>query len=184
LDQDIRFFADVCDIWVPVLGSFDQQLDKIRTHVNKGGEAWYYTCIFPQGRHLNRFIDYSLLKVRLLHWFNFRHEFTGFLHWGGNYWDPKPFENVQPIINDGTTLLPAGDNAIVYPYPEKNTILSSIRLETMREGIEDYELLVALAKNDKAKADELARSAIPHIDDYIRDIATFRKLRRRLLESF
>ncbi len=40
---------------------------------------------WPAGRHLNRFIDYPLLKVRLLHWFNFRHNLTGFLHWGGNF---------------------------------------------------------------------------------------------------
>ncbi len=183
LDQDIGFFANVCDIWVPVLGSFDKQLDKIRTHVEKGGQAWYYTCIGPQGRYPNRFIDLSLVKVRLLHWLNYRYDFTGFLHWGGNYWDPKPFENVQPIINDGATLLPAGDNAIVYPNPANYSILSSLRLETMREGIEDYELLVALAQKDKAKANELAAVAIPHFVDYVRDVTSFRKLRRKLLEA-
>jgi hypothetical protein len=184
LDQDTTFFEGVCDTWVPVLGSFDKQLDKIRSHVAGGGQAWFYTCIFPQGRHLNRFIDISLLKVRLLHWFNYRHDFSGFLHWGGNYWHEKPFENVQPIINDGTTLLPAGDNAIVYPYPEKNTVLSSIRLEVMREGIEDFELLTELAKKDPAIARSLARVAIPNIEDYIRDVGQFRALQRRLLDSF
>jgi hypothetical protein len=184
LDQDSKFFEGVCDVWVPVLGSFDRQLGKIRSHVERGGQAWFYTCIHPQGRHLNRFIDLSLLKVRLLHWFNYRHGLTGFLHWGGNYWHEKPFENVQPIINDGTTLLPAGDNAIVYPYPEKNTVLSSIRLEAMREGIEDYELLVELGRTSREKADELARTAIPNIDDYVRSVAEFRRLQRRLLDSF
>jgi len=183
LDQDIRFFADVCDIWVPVLGSFDQLFPVIRAHVDKGGQAWFYTCIGPQGRHLNRFIDYPLLKVRLLHWFNFRHNLTGFLHWGGNHWSPKPFLNVQPVINDNTTLLPAGDSAIVYPDPARNSILSSIRLETMREGIEDYELLAALARRNPAKASSLAQAAIPHVSDYVRDVAVFRDLERQLLEE-
>ena len=95
LDQDISFFADVADIWVPVLSSFDHQMDKIRDHVAKGGQAWFYTCIGPQGRYLNRFTDLPLLKTRLLHWFNYRHDFAGFLHWGGNYWGPEPFHNVQ-----------------------------------------------------------------------------------------
>jgi hypothetical protein len=179
LDQDLGFFAEVADIWVPVLGSFDKRMDKIQS-----GKHWYYTCIYPQGRHLNRFIDLPLIKTRLLHWFNFRHGFTGFLHWGGNYWSAEPFANVQPIINDGTTLLPAGDNAIVYPWPEKNTVLSSIRLEAMREGIEDYELLVALSKRDPEKARALAREAIPQFTDYIRGVAAFRKLQARLLEEF
>ncbi len=181
LDQDLSFFADVADIWVPVLASFDDQMPKIREHVGKGGQAWFYTCIYPQGRYLNRFTDLPLIKTRLLHWLNFRYDFAGFLHWGGNYWSREPFDNVQPIINDGTTLLPAGDNAIVYPWPEKYSILSSIRLEAMREGIEDYELLVALSKLDSAKARKLAAEAIPHFTDYIRDVGTFRKLQAELL---
>ena len=183
LHQRIDFFADVCDIWVPVLGSFDHELDLIREHVEKGGQAWFYTCIAPQGRYLNRFIDYSLLKVRLLHWFNYRHGMTGFLHWGGNYWGPKPFQNVQTVINSNRTLLPAGDNALVYPHPAGNTVLSSIRLEAMREGIEDYELLVRLAAKNPEKARELAAEAIPHVNDYVRDPAAFRKIQSRLLTS-
>ncbi len=183
LQQDIGFFADVCDIWVPVLGSFDRQLAAIEEHVAKGGQGWFYTCIGPQGRHLNRFIDYPLLKVRLLHWFNYRHNLTGFLHWGGNHWGPRPFQNVQPVINDNHTLLPAGDAALVYPDRERHTVLSSLRLEAMREGIEDYELLTALAKRDPEKAKRLARTAIPHVSDYVRELTTFRALERELMEE-
>lgn len=181
LGQDVSFFAHVCDIWVPVLGSFDRKFEMLRNHVKQGGQVWFYTCISPQGRYLNRFIDYPLLKVRLLHWFNFRYKLTGFLHWGGNYWGPEPFRNVQPVINDNRTLLPAGDNALVYPNPEKNSVLSSIRLEAMRAGIEDYELLRELAGKEPAKAAALAREAIPHINDYVRDPVVFRNLHRRLL---
>lgn len=183
LNQNIEFFAGVCDIWVPVLSSFDHKLELIREHVERGGRAWYYTCIGPQGRYLNRFIDHSLLKVRLLHWFNFRHGLTGFLHWGGNAWGPHPFENVQTVINSNRTLLPAGDNSIYYPDPENNSVLSSIRLEAMRDGIEDYELLVALARKDPEKAKALAAEVIPHINDYLRDWRVFREFHKRLLEA-
>ena len=183
LDQDLTFFENVADIWVPVLGSFDKEMDKIHEHRAKGGQAWFYTCIYPQGRYLNRFTDLPLVKTRLLHWLNFRYDFSGFLHWGGNYWSPEPFDNVQPVINDGMTLLPAGDNAIVYPSPEDYSILSSIRLEAMREGIEDYELLVALSKKDADKARSLAEKAIPHFTDYVRDVSSFRQLQAQLLDQ-
>ncbi|HWR52835.1 MAG TPA: DUF4091 domain-containing protein, partial [Bryobacteraceae bacterium] len=179
LDQDMSFF--VADIWVPVLGSFDHSFDKISDHLGRGGQAWFYTCVFPQGRYLNRFTDLPAIKTRLLHWFNFRHGFTGFLHWGGNYWGPEPFDNVQAVINDNKTLLPAGDNAIVYPDPQRNTILSSIRLEQMREGIEEYEILAELAKKDGAKARALAQRAIPNVNDYVRDVAAFRAIQAELL---
>ncbi|MCX6621884.1 MAG: DUF4091 domain-containing protein, partial [Acidobacteria bacterium] len=181
LDQDLTFLKGVVDIWVPILGSFDTRMEKVRAHVAEGGESWYYTCIYPQSRQLNRFIDLPLIKTRLLHWYNFRHNLTGYLHWGGNFWSPAPFDQVQPVINDGTTLLPAGDNAIVYPWPEKYTVLSSIRLEAMRDGIEDYELLVALSKRDPERARRLARQAIPQFTDYVRDVGAFRKLHEELL---
>lgn len=183
LSGDTSFLDGMVDIWVPILGSFDNRMDKIEAHRRQGGQAWFYTCIYPQGRYLNRFTDLPLIKTRLLHWFNYRYGFTGFLHWGGNYWTPSPFDNVQPIINDGTTLLPAGDNAIIYPSPTNYSALSSIRLEAMRDGIEDYELLAALARQDPAKAKRLAEAAIPTPTGYIRTVTEFRKLQAELLKD-
>ncbi len=181
IDQTAGVLGDACDIWVPQLGKFDADLDAIRAHVAKGGQAWFYTCLYPQKRYLNRFVDYPLLKTRLLHWFNFRYDFTGFLHWGGNYWDNDPYANVEPAIEDGKEVLPAGDAFITYPWREKNSIHSSIRFEAERDGIEDYELLHGLAATDPTKARRLASEAIPGLTDYVRDVATFRRLQRQLL---
>jgi len=183
IDQTAGLLGDACDIWVPQLGKFDSGFEAIRAHVKKGGQAWYYTCLYPQGRYLNRFIDYPLLKTRLLHWFNYRYDFTGFLHWGGNYWASDPFGNTEPAIEDGKEVLPAGDAFITYPWREKNSIHSSIRLETMREGIEDYELLRAVEVKNPEKARQLAGKAIPEVTTYIRDVASFRKLQAELYDA-
>jgi hypothetical protein len=183
IDQTAGLLGDACDIWVPQLGKFDDGFDAISEHVKKGGQAWYYTCVYPQKRYLNRFIDYPLLKTRLLHWFNYRYDFTGFLHWGGNYWTEDPFADVELVIEHGKELLPAGDAFITYPWREKNSIHSSIRFEAEREGIEDYELLHALAATDPDKARRLAAQAIPGLTDYIRDVATFRQLQAELLAA-
>jgi len=43
---------------------------------------------------------------------------------------------------------------------------------------------VALSGKDPAKAKELARTAIPNINDYIRDVPAFRKVKRQLVEAF
>ena len=183
IDQTAGLLGDACDIWVPQLGKFDDGFNAIREHVAKGGQAWFYTCLFPQGRYLNRFIDYPLLKTRLLHWFNFRYDLTGFLHWGGNYWAADPFGNVEPAIEDGKEVLPAGDAFLTYPWREKNSIHSSIRLEAMREGIEDYELLHALAATNPDKARQLAAKAIADPTHYIRDVGDFRRLEEALLDA-
>ena len=172
-----------CDIWVPQLGRFDEQMDLLRRRIENGREVWFYTCLVPNGRYLNRLLDYPLLKVRLLHWLNFRHNLVGFLHWGGNYWTPEPMKDTQPVINANTTLLPPGDAFIMYPDRANKSVLSSIRFEAMREGIEDYELLRLLKTKNPAEANRLAEAAIVSFTEYVRDPVAFRKLQRELLDA-
>jgi hypothetical protein len=172
-----------CDIWVPQLGQFDGQMDLIRGRVAAGGEVWFYTCLFPTRRYLNRLIDFPLLKVRLLHWLNFRLGLAGYLHWGGNYWTPEPVNDTQPVIDANTELLPAGDAFIVYPDRGRRSVFSSIRLEAMRDGIEDYEMLRQLERGDPAAAERISREAVASFTEYVRDPARFRHIERQLLEA-
>ena len=167
-------------IWVPKLGTFDERLDAIAAHKARGGQSWYYICLDPRGKYLNRFTDYPSLKVRLLPWVNYRYRLTGYLHWGGNFWTDRPFENVQPDWGGGF-FLPAGDNAIVYPDPEHDGVFVSERLEVMREGIEDYELLMESTQRAPERTDALARAVMPAFTDYLRDVNQFRKRQRELL---
>jgi hypothetical protein len=167
-------------IWVPELGTFDDRLDAIASHKARGGQSWYYICLAPRGNYLNRFIDFPSLKVRLLPWVNYRYGLTGYLHWGGNFWTDQPFENVQPDWGGGVTL-PAGDNAIVYPDPNHDGVFVSVRLEVMREGIEDYELLMEAAGHVPVRTDALVRTVMPSFTGYLRSVADFRKFHHELL---
>jgi hypothetical protein len=182
--QDLGFMEKTTDIWVPCLGSFDDKLNLLDAHLKRGGDLWYYTCLAPRGRYPNRFIDYSLTKVRILHWINFKHGFRGYLHWGGNYWGPEPFKDTQPVINQGRTYLPPGDAYITYPNRLRRTLDSSIRLEQMREGIEDFGLLDELNRKDPARARKLAESAVRSFIDYVREPRQFRAIQQQLLEAF
>ena len=183
--RDLNIYEKSCDVWVPVLASFDELVPRLHQHVQNGGEVWFYTCLFPSGEYANRFIDYALIKSRLLQWFNFRYDLTGFLHWGGNYWSPQPVLDTQPLLGESweTSIIPPGDAFIVYPDKEHKSILSSIRLEAMRESIEDYELLRVLEKQDANAAQALARKAIPGFTTYVRDPAEFRRIHQQLLEE-
>ena len=178
-----RELQENCDVWVPILGNFSDQMELIERRQASGREVWFYTCLFPNQRHLNRLIDYPLLKVRLLHWLNFRYGLTGYLHWGWNFWSPEPMNDTQPVINANTELLPPGDAFIVYPDRERKSVFSSIRLEAMLEGIEDYELLLALKARNPVEANRLGKAAIASFTDYVRDPAAFRQLQRELLEA-
>lgn len=183
--RDLNVYEKSCNVWVPVLGSFDHLVPRLHEHVKRGGSVWFYTCMAPAGHYPNRFIDYSLVKVRLLQWINFRYDLTGFLHWGGDYWSADPVKDTQPRLGAGPDAIRSypGDGFIVYPDPDRKTILSSIRLEQMMEGIEDYGLLEALDQKNHAEADRIATQMIHSFTDYVRDPEQFRSIRKEVLEA-
>ena len=172
--------AGAINIWVPQPPEFGQKMDFFREREKAGDEVWIYTCLSPKGKYMNRFIDYPLLDVRLLHWVNFKYDLPGYLHWGFNYWTGDPFKDLEPNWG-GDTYLPAGDSHIT--YPGKTGPLSSIRLEAMRDGIEDYELLRLLEKKNPKLAREICDSIVRSLTDYSLDKAEFRKARGRLIDA-
>jgi hypothetical protein len=181
VSKDYEFFDEHVDVWVPLLGRYDAHVDLIRARREAGKHVWHYTCLFPRGRHPNRFVDYPLLKTRVLHWMNYRWDLTGYLHWGWNAWTPDPFNELEPEWGGGSTL-PAGDAFIV--YPGATGVLDSIRYEQMLEGIQDYELLRSLGERKREAAQAIAEEVAPSFTDYMREPARFRAARSRLLKAF
>lgn len=139
-----------------------------------GDEVWFYTCCEPAGRYPNRFLDYPLAKVRVLHWMNFRFRATGYLHWGFNQWPENPFTDVYHG-------LPPGDAFIV--YPGRLGPVNSIRYEAMREGIEDYELLTMLSERPGGaeQAMEICSSVVRSPTDYARNSSQLREARQKVI---
>jgi hypothetical protein len=124
------------------------------TKRNPNEQMWSYVCLYPQGEYPNRFLDYPSIRNRILFWLSWTLDLKGFLHWGYSHWQtwggcPAPVD-VSPWLDaTGASIycadrqpLPAGDPFIV--YPGRNQICSSIRWETIRNGIEDFEYLYLL----------------------------------------
>jgi hypothetical protein len=172
--------AGLLAVWVPQLNLFEADLPFYKERAARGDEVWFYTCVFPQGRYANRFIDLPLIKTRLLHWINFRYDSPGYLHWGFNFWSEDPYGEASRIQTEAGLVLPAGDSWITYPAPGK--LLSSIRLEAMRDGIVDHELLCRLAEKRPDEARELARQLVYGFTTYDIDIPHFRAKRLEILK--
>lgn len=169
------------DVWVPQLGGWHQNADFYEARRQAGDELWFYTCLEPTGRYANRFIDYPLLKTRLLHWINARYGATGYLHWGLNYWaGPVPYQDVAQVHSPSRTL-PPGDAGIVYPGPAGP--VDSIRFEAQRDGIEDYDVLATLANKRPEQADAFCRRVVRDFDSYELDAAKFARVRTALLRA-
>lgn len=175
---ECKGLVGAADIWVPLPEYFEKEIAFFRERQKAGDQVWFYTCLHPKGKFMNRFIDYRLIGVRLLHWANYKYGLPGYLHWGLNMYHADPFGNVE--LDPGTGKpFPPGDSHII--YPGLRGPLSSIRFEAMRDGIEDYELLKLLEKKDAKLAREICDSVVRGFADYTTDPREFRKARNRLL---
>lgn len=167
------------DVWVPQMNFLEEDFEFYKSRQESGEEVWYYTCLAPQGEYANRFLELPLIKTRLLHWVNFRYGITGYLHWGFNYWNKEPWNETSGIITESGNILPGGDSWIVYPAFDK--IYSSVRLEAMRDGIADYELLNKYYEKYPERAAGLVREVVYNFRRYDTDIPAFRQKRHQML---
>lgn len=175
------------DIWVPQMNYLNDDMTFYKERQNKGDEVWYYTCLAPKGEYANRFVEQPLIKTRLLHWVNFKYGIPGYLHWGFNHWSSgsgisitgDPYDDASGLILSSGNVLPGGDSWI--SYPAKGEIYPSIRLESMRDGIVDYELLKIYAQKHPKKINDLVGTSVYNFEHYDTDIASFRKKRREIL---
>ncbi|MBS1947131.1 MAG: DUF4091 domain-containing protein [Bacteroidetes bacterium] len=169
------------DVWVPQLDFYDSNYIFYKERQEAGNEIWFYTCLAPQGEYANRFIELPLIKTRILHWINFRFGATGYLHWGWDFWSDDCFDETSGIIPEAGNIMPGGDAFITYPW--HGEILSSIRLEAMRDGIIDYELLKMLAEKKPAIAKETCRQVVYEFSKYDTGIKGFRAKRKYILQQ-
>jgi hypothetical protein len=161
------------DIYVPKLSHLNLWYPRFEQVQREGGELWFYTCCHPVGRYPNRFLDQSLLKVRVLHWINYLYDMDGYLHWGLNHFaGDNPY--TQEAISKG---LPLGDRAIV--YPGEKGLLGSLRFSAMRDGLQDFEYLWVL-ENELSKIKKKAGQEAFWLDPRQRSL----ELCRRVVWSF
>lgn len=169
--------AQRIDLPVCILDRLHLQYDAMyKSMIESGKEVWFYTCMEPLGNYANRFIEQPLIQTRILHWINYRYDISGYLCWGLNSWRNDTLYGEH--IDWGN--VPAGDCWII--YPDYGKVHGSIRLEAMRDGINDYGLLKLLEKSCPEEADRLASEVVKNFDSYDNDIENFRKRRVRMLE--
>jgi hypothetical protein len=198
------------DIWVPLIANFDYE--ESQSYIKDGDEVWWYVCCGPERPWPNFFVDYPATDPRVIFWMNWKYRVPGFLYWTVNRWHMNLQGRTQAIqkqIDAGkrwpevpwrtqTTASFNGDGHLVYPGPG-GRLLSSIRLESIRDGIDDYEyfhllegLMKQAGKNPKldqallAKAKKLLevnREVVTSRTEFTTDPQVMLDARRELAET-
>jgi hypothetical protein len=168
------------DVWCPQVQEYQSNREFFDRRKAAGDRVWVYTCLSPGGPWLNRLLDQERLRQVYIGWALAKYDLQGFLHWGGNFHTPKPFEELVRFHMEGQ-YLPAGDSHVLYPLPEGP--LSSHRFEAHKTGFEDYELLAQLKSHDPARAKQIIDRVVQGFDKYSKDVAAYRAARKLLLDA-
>lgn len=178
-----KMFKDYLGIWCPLTPSLPG--GGFEDVGAKGKEVWWYVCCGPTPPYANLFTNQSCVSHRQLFWQSWKYKAEGLLYWGINFWDwwgaePKydpatAWPNSQDDI--GNTLVDQdllGDGFFIYPGPKGP--VNSIRLEAIRDGLEDYEYLWLLNEAANRAGPRTARRAKALLalpEWFFKDLANF-----------
>ncbi|MBS0010275.1 MAG: DUF4091 domain-containing protein [Bacteroidales bacterium] len=158
---------DVTDITCTIFHRVDPE--KARKIVRNGQEYWSYLCTAPKAPWVSLFIDHDAINMRMWLWITYAYELSGILIWSSNYWNSysaspaaylqNPWEEPASFVQGygwpygKQTVWGNGDGRLFYPPRRQVNIdnkpyirgpVPSLRLEFLRQGIEDYEYMVLL----------------------------------------
>ena len=147
----IKHLTGSVDIWCALNSYFHE--DALRERKVDGDDVWWYTCCVPIEPYPNFQIQMPPIDHRILFWQMRYFDVQGFLYWSVNTWTDDPYTTLPAMWLDSRQRDAHSDGHLVYPGPDGP--ISSIRLELIREGMEDLHYLNLL--EDIAGPDEVKR---------------------------
>ncbi len=143
-------------VWCAITSIYDEAFLEARRAA--GEDVWLYVCCGPTPPYGNFFVDQPGVDHRIVFWQAWQKHVVGFLYWRVDYWHgmlPKgPGETLWPDVPWDCEKLATynefkvnGDGWLIYPWRDW-TPLPSVRLENIRDGVEDYEYLWLLRELD------------------------------------
>ncbi|GIP35380.1 DUF4091 domain-containing protein [Paenibacillus sp. J2TS4] len=134
------------DIWSPEIDKYDY--DFARERQAAGEEIWWYTSVFPKHPFPSYHLDDDLVGARLLPWVQHDYGVEGTLYWATTQFQKYDAAQKKYVSRDVWTdplAFPGanGDGYLFYPGTELGIDgpIGTIRLEVLRESMEDYEYL-------------------------------------------
>ncbi|MCP4196884.1 MAG: DUF4091 domain-containing protein [Proteobacteria bacterium] len=173
------------NMWCPLSSAFVQEEQDAR--VARGDDSWWYVCCVPPKPRANLMVHYSGVAHRMLFWQQKQRGITGLLYWSAVFWEPKytrdPWSNIRTYEFRGGAY---GDGSLIYPGDEVgiNGPVTSIRMELIRDGIEDYDYLTLFQQvrgEDALQA--LTARATTDLNTYTEDLALLSALRREAADA-
>jgi hypothetical protein len=177
-------YQDYMDWYCPLTPRYDRELSaRLRA---EGKQVWWYVCCGPAWPYANfASLDYPSIEGRLLGWMTYGWQSDGLLYWHVNLWHPNPIIRTMETYIDWNPVWIAnmtGDGCLTYPTPDGP--VSSIRLENIRDGLDDYDYLALLADaQGKPAAMRYVDRLVKSLTEYSRDPAALAQVRAEIADQ-
>lgn len=129
--------------WTAVYGSFKDRMEEYKANGNK---LWWFISWDVTEPYINYYMQTDGVAQRLLFWQQYDNGVEGFLYNFANFWIGDCADPYNNNITDGSYPNAHGESILIYPGAKYGlqTPVGSLRLEAMRDGIEDYQLFTML----------------------------------------
>lgn len=155
-EQPEKALAGGPNLWCPMPHYIHTAAEPAR---RKAGDTfWWYVCTQPKAPYVTEFIDHAGIEMRLWLWMTWGEDVTGILMWATDYWtdrirysDPAhpqdPWTDAMAWSDRGG---PWGNGDGRFFYPPKSGVepVPTVRVELLRDGLEDYEYFAMLRRLD------------------------------------
>ena len=160
-------------------GTFAERMAAL---AREGHETWLYVCWEPGQPYANWLALGDGTEPVVSVWQCKMTDSVGFLYWDCAYWTADPMNDLTPLV--GATS--HGDGVLLYSGAAIGSYepISSHRLENVRMGIQDYQLLTMLEELVGAEAaDEMVAMVTTDVVTYTSDDDYLKAVRVLLLEK-
>lgn len=129
------------------------RLDDFKEADYVGENVWWYGCLDPETPYPTYHLNDELITSRVMSWMQYDYHVSGNLYWCVNYYYDRAADgslSVRDFWNDPSPLIgQPGDGYLLYPGKDYGVYgpIGTMRLESIREGNEDYEYFWMFEQN-------------------------------------
>jgi hypothetical protein len=159
-------------------GYFGYRMNELK---KEGNKIWWYVCWEPGDPYCNMYVNEIGLQHRELFWQQYHYNSDGFLYWALNHWGEidDPWADMANVKSLSPHVY--GDGSVMYNGSKIGIKggVASIRMECIRDGVEDFDLLKLAEKYlGRDFVEEQIAKVTPTLTEHTKDHALFAEVRK------
>lgn len=177
--HEVDYWGDMIMSYCPAVQHYHTALDRMELaeHSEKwNAEQWFYTCMQPVYPYPSHHIDDYLIGSRTMRWMQKAYNIEGYLYWCATQYSQSTeagYQPLDPYTNPARYFFGSktfnGDGYLFYPGKKYDsaTPFGSIRLDTLRDGQEDYNLMCTYQDKLNELQNYYGWTTVPDVNDVI-----------------